>query len=165
MNITIPFKKPVDFRWLLLTRNAHFLCIFWKYIGINNFFCLSYRPKNLKSGWLIAKSHSKTAPSGRKFSPAGKIHQSERDRIRTCNQWLKRTESGLRFFHPMSCLYYPVFWTTSKTSTLDASFFIKVESTPLHPMDFPNHCMHRYLILPHLMLQRLWFSVVELGRR
>jgi hypothetical protein len=53
--------------------------------------------KSGQSGGLKPKSHSKMGLSGRKFSPAGKISQSERDRIRTCNQWLAKQKAfGLK---------------------------------------------------------------------
>jgi hypothetical protein len=58
---------------------------------------------------------------------------NERGRDRTFNQWLKRPTASIRFSHPMVCYFYPVHWTDSKTSTLDA--FIKVESTRKRPMD------------------------------
>jgi hypothetical protein len=47
---------------------------------------------------------------------------SERAGIRTQNQWLKRTESGLRFSHPMAYHFLPVLWTANKSSTLDVCF-------------------------------------------
>jgi len=43
----------------------------------------------------------------------------ERGAARTLNQWLKRTIPEKRFSHPVSCSFYPIFWTTSEASTLD----------------------------------------------
>jgi hypothetical protein len=44
---------------------------------------------------------------------------SERGAARTLNQWLKRTIEKIRFSHPMSCCFRPIFWTISESSTLD----------------------------------------------
>jgi hypothetical protein len=78
--------------------------------------------KKAKSGAFKQKSHSKMGLSGRKFSLAGKIRQSERGGIRTLNQWLKRTESGLCFLRPRAYHFTLVHWTQNKESLLDAYF-------------------------------------------
>ena len=39
---------------------------------------------------------------------------SERGRARTCNQWLKRPESAVRFSHPRAYPFYPIHWMTDK---------------------------------------------------
>jgi hypothetical protein len=58
---------------------------------------------------------------------------SERGRTRTFNQWLKRTMSEKRFFHPRAWQNHPIHWTIGEKNLLD--FFIKGLSTRKQPMD------------------------------
>jgi hypothetical protein len=60
-------------------------------------------------------------PTG-KQPQVGENYQSERAGIRTQNQWLKRTESELRFLRPRACHFTLVQWTQNKESLLDAYF-------------------------------------------
>jgi hypothetical protein len=75
----------------------------------------------------IKRFYQQTAIYGTIKTKPPHMGVSERGAARTLNQWLKRTIEKNTFSHPMSCCFYPIFWTTRESSTLDE--FIKVLST------------------------------------
>jgi hypothetical protein len=114
-------------------------------------------PKNGQSGKFKPKSHSKKGLSGRKFSPVRKIHQNERAGIRTQNQWLKRTESELRFLRPRACHFTLVHWTQSKESLLDAYFKGRVNINLSNGFSYQKPVFTSLLFLPNNCTIVFWF--------
>jgi hypothetical protein len=87
----------------------------------------------------------------------GENTESERAGIRTQNQWLKRTESGLRFLRPRACHFTLVHWTQSKESLLDAYFKGRVNKFVSSGFFYHKPVFTSLLFLPNNCTIVFWF--------
>jgi hypothetical protein len=87
----------------------------------------------------------------------GENTENERAGIRTQNQWLKRTESGLRFLRPRACHFTLVHWTQSKESLLDAYFKGRVNKFVSSGFFYHKPVFTSLLFLPNNCTIVFWF--------